>query len=202
MSLACARNGLAARAGWPPGTVPASQLRLVAEQPGYEQTVDLKAGLRAHVRPIRLEDEVLLHEAFAAMSERSVYLRFFSPLKRLPEKLAHRLAEVDQQDRFALVATSHLPEHRERILGVARYDRIPATDIAEVAVAVIDEMQRRGVGATLLGLVAMAGRDHGIRSFVLVVLPENQSMFNLLRKLGWIHRAKFTGGVYEISFDI
>src|SRR5260370_20376554 len=81
------------------------------------------------------EEEPLLHEAVAAMSERSVYFRFFSPLKRLPEALAHRLAVVDQKDRFALVATSNKPTGKERILGVARYDRVPGTDVAEVAVA-------------------------------------------------------------------
>jgi hypothetical protein len=27
-------------------------------------------------------------------------------------------------------------------------------------------------------------------------------MLGLLRKMGWIHHAKLTGGVYEISFDL
>jgi hypothetical protein len=34
------------------------------------------------------------------------------------------------------------------------------------------------------------------------VLPENQQMLGLLRKMGWIHHAKLTGGVYEITFDL
>jgi hypothetical protein len=27
-------------------------------------------------------------------------------------------------------------------------------------------------------------------------------MLGLLRKMGWIHQAKLTGGVYEISFEL
>jgi ribosomal protein S18 acetylase RimI-like enzyme len=164
--------------------------------------LDLTDGTKVHVRQIAPEDESLLHEAVAAMSERTVYFRFFSPLKRLPEALAHRLAVVDYNDRFALVATSHRPTGKERILGVARYDRVAGTDVAEVAVAVVDEFQHRGLGGALLAILARVARAHGIKTFSLIVLPENQQMLGLLRKMGWIHHAKLSGGVYDITFDL
>ncbi len=164
--------------------------------------LELSDGTKVNIRSIAPEDEPLLHEAVAAMSERTVYFRFFSPLKRLPDALAHRLAVVDYKDRFALVATSHKPTGRERILGVARYDRVGNADIAEVAVAVIDEFQHRGLGGALLSILARVARAHGIRTFSLIVLPENQQMLGLLKKMGWIHQAKLSGGVYEISFDL
>ncbi len=170
---------------------------------GFEpRTLELGDSTVVHVRPIVPDDEPRLHEAVAAMSERTVYFRFFSPLKRLPDALAHRLAVVDYQDRFAIVATTHKPTGRERIVGVARYDRVATTDVAETAVAVIDEFQRRGLGSALLTILAKVARDHGIKTFTLIVLPENQQMLGLLRKMGWIHHAKLTGGVYEISFDL
>src|SRR5579884_790691 len=168
----------------------------------YERLLELRDGVRVPVRPIRADDEPRPHEAFARMSERRVYFRFLSPLKRPPEELARRLARVDHESRVALVATTHRPDRREHILGVARYDRVPGTDVAEVAVAVVDEMQRRGLGSALLELLAQAAREHGIQTFVLIVLPENQSMLGLLRRLGWIHRARLNGGVYEITFDL
>lgn len=166
------------------------------------RVLELTEGTKVHVRQIAPEDEPLLHDAVAAMSERTVYFRFFSPLKRLPDALAHRLAVVDYNDRFALVATSHRPSGKERIVGVARYDRAVNTDVAEVAVAVIDEYQHRGLGAALLVILARVARQHGIKTFSLIVLPENQQMLGLLRKLGWIHHAKLSGGVYDISFDL
>ncbi len=109
---------------------------------------------------------------------------------------------VDYNDRFALVATTRKHDGKERIVGVARYDRAVDTDVAETAVAVIDEFQRRGLGSALLTILASVARDHGIKMFTLIVLPENQQMLGLLRKMGWIHQAKLTGGVYEITFDL
>ena len=188
----------------------------------YERLLELKEGARVHVRPIRPEDEPLLREAFARMSERSVYFRFFSPLKRLPDSMARHFARVDYDQRFALVAVTHRPSRgvpaarvprddgleggvppqnrREHVLGVARYDRAPGTDTAEVAVAVVDDSQRQGIGSGLLRLLADVGREHGIRAFSLVVLPENQSMLGLLRRLGWLHEVRLDGGIYEITF--
>ena len=171
--------------------------------PGFEpRTLELTGGTKVHVRPIVPEDEPLLHEAVAAMSERTVYFRFFSPMKRMPDALAHRLAVVDYNDRCALVATTHKPGSKERIVGVARYDRVPNMDVAETAVAVVDEFQRRGLGSALMTILGKVARDHGIKTFTLIVLPENQQMLGLLRKMGWIHRAKLSGGVYDISFEL
>lgn len=170
---------------------------------GFEpKTAELRDRTKVHLRPIVPEDEPLLHEAVAAMSERTVYFRFFSPLKRMSDAMAHRLAVVDYHDRFALVATTHRPSAKERIVGVARYDRARGTDVAEVAVAVIDEFQRRGLGSILLAELAGVARRQGIKSFQLIVLPENGEMLGLLRKMGWIHQARLAGGVYEISFDL
>src|SRR5437879_3410435 len=170
---------------------------------GFEpRTIEVRDGTKLHLRPIVAEDEGLLHEAVAAMSERTVYFRFFSPMKRMSDALAHRLAVVDYNDRFALVATTTKPAHKERIVGVARYDRVPSTEIAETAVAVIDEYQRRGLGSALVSILGKVAREHGIKTFTLIVLPENQQMLGLLRKMGWIHHAKLTGGVYELSFDL
>jgi GNAT superfamily N-acetyltransferase len=166
------------------------------------RVIELKDRTRVHLRPIVPEDEPLLHEAVASMSERTVYFRFFSPIKRMSDALAHRLAVVDYNDRFAVVATTTRPAGKERIVGVARYDRAPQTDVAEVAVAVIDEFQRRGLGSVLLAELARVAKTHGISTFQLIVLPENGEMLGLLRNMGWIHQARLAGGVYEISFEL
>ena len=175
----------------------------MATSTGFDpHALELRDRTKVQLRPIVPEDEPLLHEAVASMSERTVYFRFFSPIKRMSDALAHRLAVVDYNDRFALVATTRRPSGKERIVGVARYDRARGTDVAEVAVAVIDELQRRGLGGQLLAELARVARAHGIRTFSLIVLPENREMLGLLKKMGWIHQAKLNGGVYEISFDL
>jgi RimJ/RimL family protein N-acetyltransferase len=180
------------------------RLAIEGQSATQEKHVELSDGTRVHVRPLRPTDEEALHDAFSRMSERSVYFRFFSPLKRLPEDLAHRLSHVDGEARFALCATHRLGhEHSvEHIVGVARYDRIPDTTVAEVALAVVDDFQRRGLGALLLSMLARVAREHGIDTFTLIVLPENQAMLRLLRRMGWIHQARLHGGMYEITFHL
>src|SRR5260370_11686305 len=133
-------------------------------EPGFEpRLLELTEGTKVHVRPIVPEDEPLLIEAVAAMSERTVYFRFFSPLKRLPDALAHRLAVVDYNDRFAIVATTPKPAGKERIVGVARDDRAAGSDVAETAAPAVDEFQRRGVGIALLAILGKVAREHGIK---------------------------------------
>jgi len=58
------------------------------------------------------------------------------------------------------------------------------------------------LGGALLTILARVAREHGIKTFSLIVLPENQQMLGMLRKMGWIHHAKLAGGVYDISFDL
>jgi ribosomal protein S18 acetylase RimI-like enzyme len=164
--------------------------------------LDLRDGRRVRIRPLRAGDEPLLHEAFSRMSERSVYFRFFSPLKRLPEDMARRLARVDSRERYALAAVTREPDGLEHVVGVARYDRVPGTNVAEVAVAVIDEYQHLGLGSGLLRRLAQVAREQGLERFVLIVLPENVSMLGLLRRMGWMHEARLEGGVYEITFPL
>lgn len=166
-----------------------------------ESTIQLNNGHRVRVRPIQRGDENLLYDAFRRMSERSVYLRFLSPLKQLPQETAHHLADVDHRNRYALLAVEGAPG-RERLLGVARYDRIAGTDTAEMAVAVPDDVQRQGIGAQLLSRIAEEARSQGIKRFMVLVLAENRSMLHLLRKMDWIHQARAKGGVYEITFDV
>ncbi len=166
-----------------------------------ESTIQLHDGRRVRVRPIHQGDENLLYDAFSRMSERSVYLRFLSPLKQLPEDTAHHLADVDHHNRYALLALEG-PPGRERMLGVARYDRIGDSDRAEMAVAVPDDVQRQGIGAQLLSRIAEEARAQGIKQFMVLVLAENRSMLHLLQKMGWIHQARAKGGAYEITFDV
>jgi hypothetical protein len=82
---------------------------------GHLHDVVLADAARLHVRRLTPADEPLLHDAFSRMSERTVYFRFFSPLKRLSEELARRLATTDGEQRFALCATTHRlgPGHHE-----------------------------------------------------------------------------------------
>ncbi|MDM7853576.1 GNAT family N-acetyltransferase [Cellulomonas alba] len=170
--------------------------------PGYpaawEADVVLHDGSTTHLRPIRPSDADALQAFHVGQSERSTYLRFFAPLERLPERDLQRLVTVDHDDRAALVAVQG---EDERIIGVARYDRV-SPDEAEVAFNISDAHQGRGLGSVLLEHLAAAARERGVRRFVAEVLPQNGRMIAVFRDAGYEVVSRTEDGVVQVGFDI
>src|SRR5260370_33554172 len=80
---------------------------MAVEIPRYlgdaEQSVILRNGASVRVRAIRPDDEPRLMALSRRLSPRTVYQRFFSFRRLLPEE-AHALANVDDRRRMAVVA--------------------------------------------------------------------------------------------------
>ncbi|GGP50432.1 GNAT family N-acetyltransferase [Saccharothrix coeruleofusca] len=113
---------------------------------------------------------------FDGLSPRSRYLRFHAPVPRLTATMRERLADVDGRDRAALVARSG-----RRAIGIARLSATGGGS-AELAVAVVDRWQRRGVGTrliTALGELAVRLRHTELHA---TVLPENLAVLSLARR--------------------
>ena len=134
-------------------------------------------GRTVTVRPIRDDDVDRLRRLFFRLSPRTVYLRFFQPVKEPSDKMLHHLAEVDHADRQAIVA-----EHDGEIVAVVRYDRAAGTSAAEVAIVVEDAWQGHGLGKRLLRRLAADALEHGVVELTATVLGENH------RALGLAHR--------------
>lgn len=131
-------------------------------------------GRTLTIRPIRDDDIDRLRRLFYRLSARTVYLRFFQPVKRPSEKLLHHLAEVDHDLRQAIVA-----ELDDEIVAVVRYDREAPTPVAEVAVVVEDAWQGHGLGRKLLRRLAVDALEHGVAELTATVLGENQRALRL-----------------------
>ncbi len=114
----------------------------------------LADGTTARVRAIRPDDAAALVAFHAGLSPETVVLRFFGPHPRLSDAEVVRFTTVDGVDRVALVA-----ERAGDVVGVARYDRPPTSDEAEVAFVVADAFQGRGVGTILLEHLAERGPE-------------------------------------------
>jgi GNAT superfamily N-acetyltransferase len=70
------------------------------------------------------------------------------------------------------------------IVGVARFIRLhKGGDTAEVAVAVVDHMQRRGIGRLLLAHLADVARERGIGRFRAEVMGANHAVRALVHEL-------------------
>jgi RimJ/RimL family protein N-acetyltransferase len=160
--------------------------------------LELRDGTRVAVREIRAEDAPALRRLVGRSSERSIQLRFFGPLKELSEEEARRFAEVDGEDRFAVVALD--PE--DEIVAVARYERRQGSEEAEYAVLVEDGFQGRGLGSGLTLCLIEAAKERGIERLHALVLRENRRMLRLLSSLGLPGRRRWENGLEHVEIDL
>jgi acetyltransferase len=185
-----------------PSKVPSPHHLVISPYPNqYEATARTKGGLELLIRPIKPEDAPLLVDLFHSLSERSVYYRFFSPLKSLPPEMLARFTQLDYDRDMALVAfdQTHMGE---KMLGVARFVGHPGGESGEIAVAVGDPWHGKGVGATLLKRLMMIAKERGMASLGGPVLEENTHMLALARKLGFSVSRLPGERAYEIKMDL
>ena len=145
-----------------------------------ESSVLLRDGSVVMIRKVECGDAPLLADGFARLSDASRRLRFLTGKPSLSPAELRYFTEIDHHDHEALCA---LNPADGRGLGVARYIR-HAEDLegAEVAVTVIDDWQRRGLGTELLSRLADRGRQEGIRHFTALVAADNAAVVGLLQE--------------------
>ena len=163
----------------------------------WEGDAVLGDGGTVHLRPITPDDADLLREFHLRLSPETVYNRFFTMLKALPARDVERFTTVDHDDRVAMIALL-----QGDIVGVARYDRLPASGEAEVAVVVEDAHQGRGLGPMLLEHLTAAGRERGMERFRAEVLPSNRRMLKVFRSAGFEVDRELADGYVELSYPI
>ncbi|MDX6245229.1 MAG: hypothetical protein QOE76_2952 [Frankiales bacterium] len=165
--------------------------------PYWEADVVLSDGGTAHVRPIRPDDADRLVTFFHRWSAETVYRRFFTVRSELTPAEIERFVNVDHHDRVAILA-----ELGGEMVALARYDRLPDSNEAEVAFVVEDAHQGRGLGSVLLEHLAAAARERGVGSFLAEVLPGNRQMVGVFTDAGYVARREYGDGVVRLSFPI
>jgi RimJ/RimL family protein N-acetyltransferase len=155
-------------------------------------------GSAVFIRPVQSTDAGRLADGFSRLSDESRRMRFLLPKKRLSTQELRYLTDIDHHDHEALGA---LDPDDGRGVGITRYVRHrDDPDAAEVAVAVIDEWHRRGLGTLLLGRISERARDEGIRRFTGLVSADNVAMIALLHRFGAaITRINPEAGTYEFE---
>ncbi len=139
-------------------------------------TVELADGTPVRVRPIVPADKERLVAGLRRLSPQSRYLRFLRPVDHLSREELAYLTEIDYENHFAWGA-----ELAGVGIGLARYVRLAdQPEVAEAAVAVLDDYQGRGLGTILLDLLAESAVQHGIKRFRSYVLKANQRVLEAL----------------------
>lgn len=164
-----------------------------------------KQGLLIKVRPLLPDDAPHLVAIFDHMSAESRYRRFNQPLQKLSRtrvwREAREIAATDPARSGGLLAFADLPDEPETAVAAARYVCTDET-VAEAAISVRDDVQRQGIGARLMRLLAEMAREDGIESLVATVQNDNQGIWKVLQRLPSPTKRRYDGPYTHVTVDL
>jgi len=164
----------------------------------YFATEVLRGGTTVRIRSIRPDDKAKLLDHFNRLSEQSRRYRFFGGRKSLSDRELKRLTELDFVNHVGLALTMSIGGI-EQFIGVARYLRGSDLSRAEIALAILDDYQGRGIGPLLIHHLARIASAHGIQTFEANVLGGNDRMLRVIRKSGCTVKTVTDAGVVHID---
>lgn len=165
----------------------------------------LKNGDEVIIRPIRPEDEPLLIGLHQALSERSVYLRYFQPLK-LSHRTAHerltRICFIDYDREIALVVERKKLDGTSEIIAIGRLTKLRGRNEAELAVLVDDRNQHLGIGTELYRRLIDVAREEKLERVISILLEENREMLAICQKLGFSLQVELEDGTVKADLTL
>ncbi len=170
------------------------------------QTPSGGQGRPVAIRLVTRNDSGSIADLYRRLSPESRELRFMAPQGRMSEeetwRQARRVAEGDATTQAALVVVASEPEG-EAVIAVAEWVReTQEPTSAEIGLVVRDDYQRQGIGSTLLRQLVQVARDEGIMTVKGYLLPHNDGIRRLLRRLGTPFTLETRRGLTTLSAPI
>jgi acetyltransferase len=166
----------------------------------WEQRLPLPDGRSIFARPIRPEDEPLLHAFLEKVATGDLRLRFFAPVKTFSHLFLARLTQLDYARAIAFVAVD---EASGEILGVVRLHADANYESGEYAILVRSDLKNHGLGWQLMKLMIRYARSEGLRQIEGQVLRDNVAMIQMCRELGFqIADDAHDGSIKAVSLQL
>ncbi|MEO7057630.1 MAG: GNAT family N-acetyltransferase [Caldimonas sp.] len=146
----------------------------------------LKDGTRVRIRPIHENDVELERQFIEALSPTSRRFRFLDTMRTPSEALLKQMTTIDNTTDAAYVATIEVAG-TTREIGVARFSARPDGHDCELAVAVADEWQNKGLGTLLVARLIAIARSRGIGQMHSSDAADNTSMRKFAEHLHFRH---------------
>jgi len=159
-----------------------------------------KTGIKLKLRPVKISDEELLKDFFYSLSDQSLYRRFISTRKDMPHERLQEMVVIDYTKEIVILAVIEQNE-KEVVVGVGQYGIQEFQHWAEVAFAVRDDYQYKGIGQILLSYLTQIAKRNGLLGFTAEVLVENKPMLHLFEKMGFNIEKRSSAGVYELKME-
>jgi acetyltransferase len=148
----------------------------------WQRRLEVKHGWQVLVRPIRPEDEPLIHEFLRHVTSQDLRLRFFASIKEFSHEFIARLTQIDYARAMAFVA---FDEASNEMVGVVRIHSDSIYENGEYAILLRSDLKGRGLGWALMQLIIEYARSEGLKSISGDVLQENAVMLEMCKNLGF-----------------
>jgi len=184
------------------GLIYKDQAFIPGERGIYPEELESYRTTRANInilfRPVKISDEHRLKDFFYSLSDNSMYRRFISYRKDMPHERLQDFVVIDYTQKMEILAVLG-EEDNEEIVGLGQYEIEKDSHMAEVAFAVSDKHQNKGIGQELLGYLTYLARRQGLLGFTAEVLLENRPMLHVFEKMGFDMEKRVGSGVYELK---
>jgi acetyl coenzyme A synthetase (ADP forming)-like protein len=160
----------------------------------------LRDGSTASIRSIQPDDQKATKEFFERLTPESRWLRFFSMAKPDPKLIQAMCNPTDPAAQTTLIVTRVIGGE-SRIIAVATYWG-QKDKTAEVALAVDDLFQGKGIGTLLLERLALLAVRNGFLQFTATTHASNQPMLEVFRRSGFPVHEKREDGYVELNFSV
>ena len=157
-----------------------------------------KGGLKARFRAIKPSDEEAMRRLFYRFSDKTIYRRYFYPLKTMPHDKMQEYVNVDYGRVMSIVALTGEPD-QERIIAEGRFDRDEQSAYGDVAFVVDEQYQGRGIATYLYKMLIRLAKEQGLKGFTAEVLDTNKSMIKVFEKGDLAINARMQHGVYRLT---
>jgi acetyltransferase len=148
----------------------------------WQRHLTIREGWRVFVRPIRPEDEPLIHQMLQHVTPQDLRLRFFAPMKQFSHEFIARLTQLDYARAMAFVA---FDETTDELIGVVRIHSDSIYQSGEYAILLRSDLKGRGLGWALMQMIIEYARSEGLKTISGDVLADNTVMLAMCRSLGF-----------------
>lgn len=160
----------------------------------------LRDGSVASVRVADAGDRDAMRRFFTELSPESRRKRFMTASEPSEELIARLCDSTNPARALTLVAFRHVGGEL-RLIGVGSYFAL--TDaVAEVAFAVDDRFQGKGIATALLERLAVIAAATGFQRFQAETLTDNTQMLEVFRDSGFVIRSKNDVGCLDVQLSL
>ena len=129
-----------------------------------------------------------LSHSIRDLSAESIRHRFLGSKKEFSSLELDYFTHLDGWNHYAIGIEER--EHPFRGIAAARMVRSSSDPTeAEIAITIIDQYQRIGLGTLLMKLIVLAASERNIERFTFTFMPQNAALIKLIKRIGPIHKS-------------